>query len=120
MVFRLGLNGLVGARKEPSLGGLGFGVFGCAGRDVALSGCGFSAGNGSACITEQLIILPVKLYEVRIHLQVHTHELHSFPLAADHLIGVVGGLTGGRRKVYRAGPPKGGLNLGFLTFMSAT
>ena len=120
MVFRLGLNGLYGAGKEPSFGSLGFGVFSCPVLDVALRSCGFSAGNGTSGIAEQVVILRDKLYEVWIHLDVHTHELHSFPLAADHLFRFAGGLTSGRRGVYRAGPPKGCLNLGLHTLISAT
>ena len=96
MVFRLGLNELHGAGEEPSFCGLGFGVFSCAVLDVALSSCCFRAGNGCSGIAEQVIILPFTLYEVWIHLEVHTHELHSFPLAADHLIKFGGGLIGGR------------------------
>ena len=117
MVFRLGLNGLKGAGEEPGLSGFCFGVVGCDKLGVALS---WSAGDGSARITEQIVFLPLKLYEVWIHLQVHTHELHSNPLAADHLFKFGGGLTSGTRGVYRIGPPNGCLNLGFLTFMSAT
>ena len=116
----MGLNALHGAGEEPSFGSLGFGVFSCPVLDVALSSCGFSAGNGTSGIAEQVVILPLRLYEVWIHLEVHTHELHSFHLAADHLFRFAGGLTSGRRCVYRAGPPKGGLNIGFRTFISAT
>ena len=106
MVFRLGLNGLHGAGEEPSLCGLGFGVFSCTVLDVALSSCNFRAGNGGSGIAEHVIILPFKLYEVLIYLEVHTHELHSFPLAADHIFRFSNALTSVKRGVYRADPPK--------------
>ena len=120
MVFCLGLNGLHGAGEGPSFCCLGFGVFSCTVFHVALSSFGFGAGNGGSGIAEQVVILPLRLYEEWTHLKIHTHELHSFPLAADHLFRFSGGLTSGRRGVYRAGPPKGDLNLGLRTLISPT
>ena len=48
MVFRLGLNGLMGPGEEPSFSSLGFGVLSCVELGAAFSGRSFHAGNRSA------------------------------------------------------------------------
>ena len=116
MVFRLGLNGLMGPWEKFCRGSLYFGNLCGSALDYAI----ISWHGASRVVTEQIVILTLRLHNKGICLQVHTHELHTFPLAVDHIRGVDGGLTGGRRKVYRAGPPKGGLYLGLQTFISAT
>ena len=55
MVSRLGLNGLKGAGEEPGLSGFCFGIVGCDRLGVALS---WSAGDGNARITEQIVFPP--------------------------------------------------------------